>query len=173
MLLVICSFAPRAVHVHGACGNQRKPAKINYQKWPEEPVLEPISDHKNVQMLLAISSFVLRAVHVHRACPEPWFWYAIFRRLSYNRCFCWPKRLITTSIWTFCGQKWAPRRAPLAAFGHLFPLVCAGFRKPRACERLLVQNCKSPVASGRFVVRNGLQDGLLWPLRELKLHKLR
>ena len=26
------------------------------------------------------------------------------------------------------------------------------------------QNCKSQVASGRFVVENGLQDGPLWPL---------
>ena len=63
------------------------------------------------------------------------------------------KLQITSSIWTFCGQKWAPRRAPLATLAGQVAL-----------ERLLVQNHKSPLASGRFVVRNGLQDGLLWPL---------
>ena len=46
MLLTICNFVPRAVHMHGACGNQREPAELNYQKWPEQPFLEPMSAHK-------------------------------------------------------------------------------------------------------------------------------
>ena len=46
MLLAICNFVPRAVHMHGACGNQREPAELNYQKWPEQPFLEPMSAHK-------------------------------------------------------------------------------------------------------------------------------
>ena len=35
------------------------------------------------------------------------------------------------------------------------------------------ENCKSPRASGDFLVKNGLQDEPCWPLLELKLPKLR
>ena len=62
------------------------------------------------------------------------------------------------------GPRVALRWPKTATFGSIFPLVRAGSRKPRARERLLVQNSKSQVASGRLVLRNGLQDGLLWPL---------
>ena len=77
------------------------------------------------------------------------------------------KLQITSGIWTFCGQKWAPRQAPLATLAPHFRWFAHGLRKPLALERLLVQNCKLPIASGSFVVRNGLQDGLLWPLWHL------
>ena len=35
------------------------------------------------------------------------------------------------------------------------------------------ENCKSPRASGDFLVKNGLQDEPSWPLLELKLPKIR
>ena len=67
---------------------------------------------------------------------------ANFAPVSDSPCHSGTKLQITSSIWTFCGQKWSPS---------------AGTKTGTK----LVQNCKSQVASGRFVVRNGLQDGLL------------
>ena len=96
------------------------------------------------------------------------------------------KLQITISIWTFCANKWAPRWAPLATLGTQVAQntsYSTGVLRLLTCSRLsqatLVdpsasgqRNCKSPVASGRFVVRNGLQDGPIWPLWELKLHNI-
>ena len=58
MLVVICGFVPGAVQV-----------QLELPKWPEKPVLEPISD-QNVQMLVVISSFVPGAVQVQLELPK-------------------------------------------------------------------------------------------------------